>query len=330
MRVVEAKEFGGPEVLTVTEAPAPVPGPGEVVVKVAAADVMFLDTLMRSGWARDFFPAVPPFVPGGAVTGVVESAAPDVDPAWIGQRVATSTAASGIGGGLPIGGYAELALAKADSLVPVPDDLDLHVAAGLVHDGRTALAVADLAAVQPGEWVLITGAAGGLGTLLIQLARAAGAQVVAAASSPAKRELAQRLGAHAVVDYTEPGWAERVRELTGGVQVVFDGAGGELGSAALTTATPGARFLGYGNAASGFAPIDPEAAAAQGVTVLSLMNITQAGIDWNGTLRRSLAEAAAGRLEVVIGQTFPLEEAAAAHEAIAARSAIGRTLLTVS
>ncbi|WP_067823270.1 zinc-binding dehydrogenase [Nocardia inohanensis] len=329
MRVVEAKEFGGPEVLRVSEAPAPVAGAGQVVVRVAAADVMFLDTLMRSGWARDFFPVEPPFVPGGAVTGVVESAGPGVDPGWVGRRVATQTAASGIGGGLPVGGYAELALARAESLVAVPDDLDLRTAAGLVHDGRTALGVADLAAVQPGEWVLITGAAGGLGTLFVQLARAAGGRVIAAASSPAKRELAQRLGAHEVVDYTRPDWAGRVRELSGGVQVVFDGAGGELGRTALTTAAPGARFLGYGNAASGFAPIDPEAAAAQGVTVHTLMDITKSGIDWNGALERALTDAAAGRLKVVVGQTFPLEEAAAAHAAIAARTATGRTLLTI-
>ncbi|MEV6769891.1 zinc-binding dehydrogenase [Nocardia sp. NPDC051030] len=329
MRVVEAKAFGGPETLTVSEAPDPVAGPGEVVVRVEAADVMFLDTLLRSGWAKNFFPVEPPFVPGGAVAGVVESVGEGVDSSWIGKRVATPTAASGIGGGTPTGGYAEKALAKADTLATVPDELGLTQAVALVHDGRTSLAVADRAAIQPGEWVLITAAAGGLGTLLIQLARSAGAQVIAAARGTAKLALAQRLGAHAVVDYSEDGWVDQVRDLTGGVQVVLDGAGGETGRAALAAVAPGGRIIGYGNAAGGFAAFDPEAAAAQNITIISLMEITASGVDWNALHNRAQTEAASGRLEVVVGQSFPLAEASAAHAAIESRSAAGRTILTV-
>ncbi len=329
MRTVQAEAFGGPEALTVTEAPDPVAGPGEVVVRVEAADVMFLDTLLRSGAGRDYFPVAPPFVPGGAVAGVVESVGAGVGAEWIGRRVGTPTAASGIGGGTPTGGYAERALAKADTLAVVPDGLSLTQAVALVHDGRTALAVADRAAIQPGEWVLITAAAGGLGTLLIQLARTAGARVIAAARGAAKLELAQRLGAQEVVDYSEDGWVEKVRELTGGVQVVLDGAGGETGGIALGAVTPGARFIGYGNAAGGFAAVDTEAAAAQGVTVVTLFELTADGVDWNALHDRAQAEAAAGRLEVVIGQSFPLEDAAAAHAAIESRTAAGRTILTV-
>ncbi|MFE2961854.1 zinc-binding dehydrogenase [Nocardia tengchongensis] len=329
MRVVQVKEFGGPEVLTVDVVADPVAGPGEVVVRVAAADVMFLDTMLRSGMARAFFPAEPPFVPGGAVTGTVESVGADVDPAWIGKRVATATAASGIGGGLPIGGYAELALARADTLADIPDQLSFEQAAALVHDGRTVFAIADRAAIQPGQWVLITAAAGGLGTLLIQLARTAGARVIAAARGEAKLALAQRLGAHEVIDYSESGWAERVRERTGGVAVVLDGAGGEIGRAALTAVAPGGLLIAYGNAAGGFAAVDAESAAAQGVTVVTLFDLTASGTDWLALHRRAHAEAAAGRLEVVIGQTFPLDQAAAAHTAIGSRAAVGRTLLTV-
>ncbi|MTE16225.1 zinc-binding dehydrogenase [Nocardia aurantiaca] len=329
MRVVQAKKFGGPEVLAVSEVPDPVADSGEVVVRVAAADVMFLDTTLRSGWASDYFPVETPFVPGGAVTGTVESVGPDVDPAWVGKRVATPTAASGIGGGLPIGGYAERALAKVATLAVIPDELSFEQAAALVHDGRTVLAVADRAAMRPGQWVLITAAAGGLGTLLVQLARAAGAQVIAAARGEAKLALAQRLGAHEVVDYSESGWADRVRERTGGVQVVLDGAGGEIGRAALTATAPGGLLIAYGNSAGGFAAVDAEAAAAQSVTLVTLFEIATPDTDWLTLHDRAQAEVAAGRLEVVIGQTFPLDEAAAAHAAIGARTAVGRTILTV-
>ncbi|MFF0493636.1 zinc-binding dehydrogenase [Nocardia sp. NPDC004068] len=323
MRVVEAKSFGGPEVLVVSEAPDPVAGPGEVVVGVSAADVMFLDVRLRSGWGLDFFPVEPPYVPGGAVAGVVSAVGPGVDPGWVGKRVATRTAASAIGGGVPTGGYAERALASAEALDELPEGLSVVQGAALVHDGRTATAVAAKAEVRPGERVLITAAGGGLGALLIQLVKAGGGRVIAAARGAAKLELARRLGADEVVDYGSDGWAERVRE----VGLVLDGAGGEIGQAALGTLVRGGRFIGYGNAAGGFT--DTEQAAAQGVTVVSLMDLTQGVADWRAFGRKALAEAAAGRLEVVVGQTFPLEEAAAAHAAIESRTAVGRTILTV-
>ncbi|WP_308163030.1 zinc-binding dehydrogenase [Nocardia alni] len=331
MRVVRAESFGGPEVLVPGEAPDPVAGPGEVVVEVAAADVMFLDTRLRSGWGQDFFPVQTPYVPGGSVTGVVSSAGSGVDPAWVGKRVATHTAASGIGGGLPIGGYADKALARDDALVELPAGLDFVRAAALVADGRTAVAIAEYTALQPGEWVLITAAAGGLGTLLIQLAHSAGARVIAAARGASKLALARRLGAEEVVDYDESGWTERVLQATGGegVAVVFDGAGGPLGRDALGAIASGGRFIGYGNAAGGFADIDPGAAAAQDITVVMLPDLLQADIDWPSAGRRALDEAAAERLEVVVGQTFPLAKAADAHAAIESRIAVGRTILTV-
>ncbi|MGK8525177.1 zinc-binding dehydrogenase [Nocardia asteroides] len=331
MRAVQAGGFGGPEVLAVRELPDPVAGPGEVIVDVAAADVMFLDTRLRSGWGTDFFAIEPPYVPGGAVAGVVSSVGPGVDPVWVGKRVSTPTAASGIGGGLPIGGYAEKALARTDTLIELPDGLATTQAVALAHDGRTALAVFDRAAVQPGEWVLITAAGGGLGVLLIQLARAAGANVVAAARGATKLQLAERLGATAVVDYSTPDWAAKARAATGGegAHVVLDGAGGALGAAALTAAADGGRFLGYGAAAGEFATVDREAAQARGVSVHGLFDITGADIDWQALARRAQREVVAGRLEVVIGQTFPLDRADEAHAAIESRTAVGRTLLTV-
>ncbi|BDT86000.1 zinc-binding dehydrogenase [Nocardia cyriacigeorgica] len=330
MRAVYATTFGGPEVLEVREVPDPVPGAGEVLVDVAAADVMFLDTKLRSGWGTDYFPVEPPYVPGGAVAGVVAAVGPEVDPSWIGRRVATQTVRSGIGGGLPIGGYAEKSLARADTLTPVPDDVTLEQSVALTHDGKTALAVFDRAAIESGEWVLITAASGGLGTLLTQLARNAGAKVIAAARGQAKLELAERLGAAVLINYSEPGWVDQVRAATGGsgVHVVLDGAGGEPGGAAAEALADGGRFLGYGSAAGDFAGVDTESARRRSITVLGLFDITSEATDWSALAERSLREVAAGRLEVVIGQTFPLEAANSAHAAIGSRSAIGRTLLS--
>lgn len=331
MRVVQAVEFGGPEVLTVREVPEPVAGADEVVVQVAAADVMFLDTRLRSGWGGDFFELRTPYVPGGAVAGVVVAVGADVDRSWVGKRVATATAASRIGGGQPIGGYAEQALAKAATLTVVPEGLSLLQAVALTHDGKTALAVFDRAAIEPGEWVLITAAGGGLGTLLIQLARTAGAHVIAAARGRTKLELAERLGAEVVVDYSVPGWSDTARAATGGagVAVVLDGAGGALGEAAFDAIADNGRFLGYGAAAGEFAAPDHKVAASRGIAVDGLFDVTDGNTDWMGLAERAVAEAAAGRLEVVIGQTFSLDEAERAHAAIESRTALGRTLLTV-
>lgn len=330
MRAVQVKEFGGPEVLEVREIPTPRPGSAEVVVDVEVADVMFLDTRLRSGWGQDFFPLSPPYVPGGAIGGVVTAVGAEVDPNWLGKRVVTQTAASGVGGGVPTGGYAEQSLAKAETLVEIDPALSTEQAVALAHDGRTGLAVFDRAAVAPGSWVLITAAAGGLGTLLTQLSVAAGAKVVAAARGTDKLALARRLGASAVVDYSLDGWADQVREITGGgADLVFDGAGGAIGGSALTAAADKGLFLGYGSAAGDFADVDADAAAARGVSVLGLFDIVGGEVDWQALARRAQREVAAGRLEVIVGQTFPLERAAEAHAAIENRAALGRTLLTI-
>ncbi|MEV0250806.1 zinc-binding dehydrogenase [Nocardia sp. NPDC050712] len=329
MRAVQVTEFGGPEVLEIREVADPIPGPGEVLVEVAAADVMFLDTRLRSGWGTEYFKVQPPYVPGGAIAGVISAVGPEVEQSWLGKRVGAQTAASGVGGGLPIGGYAEKALAKVDTLAEVPDALSFQQAVALTHDGKTSLAVMDRVALRPGEWVLITAAGGGLGTLLTQFARAAGAHVIAAARGRAKLELASRLGAEVVVDYSEPGWADKAREAAGGagVDVVLDGAGGELGAAATAALADGGRFLGYGSAAGDFAAVDHDALAERGIEVIGLFDITSAETDWRALSSRALAAVAGGEVEVVIGQTFPLEKAADAHAAIDGRAAVGRTLL---
>src|SRR5260370_18257752 len=166
VRVVQAMRFGGPEVLMAAEVPDPVPGPGQVVIEVAVAPVLFLDTQIRRGAAQDWFPARPPYVPGVGVAGRGISGGEGVDGRWVGRRVVTDAD----------GGYASRAIVREEQLIEVPGGVDLPVAAALLHDGRTALGLADAAALPPGAWVLVLSAAGGLGILLVQLARAAGAR----------------------------------------------------------------------------------------------------------------------------------------------------------
>lgn len=320
MRVVRVDRFGGPEVLSASEAPDPVAGPGEVVIGVAAADVLFLETMVRRGEAGDYFDVQPPYVPGGGVAGEVISAGDGVDESWIGRRVLAATE-----GGV----YSERVLAAAENLIPVPDDVDLRDAAALLHDGRTAAGLFEASRTRSDEWVLVTAAGGGLGILLVQLARAAGARVVAAARGQRKLALAREHGAEIVVDYTDPGWPEQVLAATGGagVDVVFDGAGGQIGRDAFEVTARGGRFSAHGTPSGAFAEIDPAEAERRGVTVRGIEHAQFSPEEVTRLVGRALLDASTGRIKPVIGQTFPLERAAEAHAAIEARRAIGKTLL---
>lgn len=339
MRVVQATQFGGPEVLVASETPDPVAGPGQVVVDVSVADTLFLDTVIRGGGGGPWS-VRPPYVPGAGVAGQVTSVGHGVDDGWIGRRVVVK---SGTGGPRPdietiaaaawrtepTGGYAEQAVAQAHGLLPVPDGLGLREAAALVNDGLTAVLLAETARVQPGERVLVTPAGGGLGSLLVQLTHAAGAYVVAAAGGRRKLDLAHQLGADITVDYSQPGWPERVREATGGMgaDVVLDGVGGELGRASFELTARGGRFFAFGVPGGEFTRIDRHQAHQHGVTALSLLDLEWTPADERRLPERALSEAAAGRIRPVIGQTFPLGKAADAHAAIEARDVVGKTLL---
>lgn len=323
MRVVQAMQFGGPEVLVTSEAPDPVAGPGQVVIDVSVAPVLMLETQIRRGWGGEWFGVKPPYVPGAGVAGEVVSVGEGVDPDWIGRRVVTD-----IGEG---GGYVELAVAPAEGLVPVPEGLGLPEAAALLHDGRTALGLFEGARIQPQESVLVTAAGGGLGILLVQLVHAAGARVIAAARGKEKLDLARELGAEVVVDYSEPGWPERVREASGGTgaDVVFDGVGGQIGGDAFGITARGGRFSAHGTPSGGFAEIDPQEAQRRGITISGIQDVQFAPEEAKRLAERALSEVVAGRIRPVIGQTFPLEKAADAHAAIEARGVIGKTLLLV-
>ncbi|MER6827369.1 zinc-binding dehydrogenase [Streptosporangium sp. NPDC000563] len=315
--------FGGPEVLVAGEAPEPVAGPGQVVVDVSVAGITFVETQIRRGVDKWHARPELPYVPGGTVAGRVASLGKDVDPAWSGRRVLAGTGESG--------GFAERAVAAVGDLIPVPEELGLPEAVALHTDGGTALGLVEGARIRPGEWVLVEAAGGGVGSLLVQLARAAGAGVVAAARGARKLELARDLGAEVAIDYSDPGWTDRVREATGGAgpDVVFDGVGGEIGRAAFEVTADGGRFSVHGASSGQVTAIDLTRARRRGVEVIGIEQLFGFGPRMEKWTTRVMSEAVAGRIRPVIGQTFPLERAADAHAAIESRTALGKTLLLI-
>jgi len=319
MRAVVMREFGAPHVLRLGEVPDPPPGAGEVVIDVELANVTFVETQIRAG--RPPNPAMLPTLPailGNGVGGTVATGSGAAG-GWAGRRVVTGLTGTG--------GYAERAVAAVQRLIEVPDAMELRDAVALLADGRTAVAVMDSAQIAAGDTVLVEAAAGGVGTLLVQLARNAGARVVALASQERKLATARALGADLAIDYSTPDWPLRVRAVAGEVDVVFDGVGGEIGMAAFGLLRAGGRFCPFGMASGSFTPLPPQLASERRVTVSRsgpasperLRALTQAALD----------EAAAGHIRPVIGQEFELSRAAAAHAAIEARATTGKTLLTV-
>jgi NADPH2:quinone reductase len=325
--VIQVTRFGGPEVLTTISVSDPLPGPGEVTIAVSAVDVLLLDAVIRSGRAAAWFPVTPPYVPGNGVSGRVAAVGEGTDPGWAGRPVIART-----GGGGGSGGYAEQVVVPASALIPIPDGAGLAEAAAVLHDGATALGLVASTGIGAGEQVLILGAAGGLGILIGQLARTRGARVIAAARGKAKLDLLDEQGASAVVDYGEPDWAARVVRLTGGAgpDVVFDGVGGQLGAAAFEVLADGGRFSAHGAASGGFAPIAADQAGRRGVTVRGIEQVQFGPGEHARLAGQALAGLATGRIRPLIGQTFPLHQAAEAHASLETRSALGKTLLTVA
>jgi NADPH2:quinone reductase len=318
MKAVWLEEFGGPEMLVAADAPDPVPGPEQVLIEVSFANITFVETMFRASGFGPFETELP-MIPGNGVGGVVASAGAEADERLVGKRVVASTGGSG--------GYAERAAVDAAGLVEVPEGLELDDAVALLADGRTAMTLVRKACLREGERVLVEAAAGGVGTLLVQLARAARTRVIATAGGPHKVEVARAIGVEVAVDYREPGWAERVREAVGAVDVVFDGVGGHLGESAFGLLERGGRMVRFGMASGEWAKISDEAAAGRGVELIGLSRL--APEETRALTEDALAEAAAGRLRPVIGQRFPLDRAADAHAAIESRATVGKTLLVI-
>jgi NADPH2:quinone reductase len=341
VRAVVIREFGPPDVLKAAEVDEVRAGADEVVIDVEFANVTFVETQVRAG--RPPHPSMLPALPailgngvGGTVAGIGAGRGAGTGAAAGVGTGAGSAAGAGAGAAAGrrvvaslngTGGYAERAVSPASRLIDVPDAVTTRDAVALLADGRTALALAARAALQAGDTVLIEAAGGGVGTLLVQIARNAGARVVALAGHPRKLALARDLGADLTVDYRHGDWERQVRDAAGQVDVVFDGVGGDIGLAAFGLLGAGGRFCPFGMASGSFAPVTSELAASRQVIVPPGAGASPEGLA--ALARTALAEAAAGRLRPVVGQEFGLAEAAAAHAAIEARQTIGKTLLTV-
>lgn len=327
MKAVQFGRFGGPEVLQLVDVPAPVAGPGELVVRVRAAGVNLSDALMR----EDRYAVTPtlPAIPGNEVVGEVVEVGQGVKGFGRGDRVALSLFAAG----LSVGGYAELVSADARLATHVPAGLSDEEAVALMVQGLTALALTRHTPVA-GRSVLVSAAAGGVGGLVLQLLRRAGArQIIAAASTPEKRAHTLALGADAAVDYTAPGWLEEVRSLTGGTgpDVVLESVGGDVTAGALSILAPRGVMVVYGALnIQRFSLGVPELLqlifknqAVQGFALVTLLTPE--------TLRQDLTTlfdlARAGHLRVQLGGRFPLADASAAHRALESRRSVGKLVL---
>ncbi|WBQ07790.1 zinc-binding dehydrogenase [Kribbella sp. CA-293567] len=323
MKAAVVTKFGGAEVIEVRNWPEPVAGPGEVLVDVELTDLIFVETAIRKGDHGGFFDVTPPYVPGNSFGGVVRSVGPEVDDKWIGRTVLGRTAA--------FGAHAELTAAAVDQVVEVPDGLDLQTAVAVFGDGFTAVLLEQLAPSLQGKEVLITAAAGGLGVLLVQLAHRAGAHVVAAARGQAKLDLVEAQGADVVIDYSVAGWEKQVLEATNGngIDLAFEGAGGELGGVAFGTVKDGGWFSAHGAPSGGFAAYDPAEAERRGITVKGIMELrvdsSAVSVTGEDVLRRALR----GDLMPVIDRTFALEQLGEAHTAVEDRSLLGKALIRI-
>jgi len=323
MRAVQQQRFGGPEVLELVDLPDPTPTPDQVRVAVEAAGVHLLDTSIRSGASGVPGPPVSfPMVPGREVAGTIDAVGADVDPSWIGRRVVAHL-------GFASGGYASAAVVAADAAIPLGDGVDASEAVAMVGTGRTSLAVADVAAFTADDVVLVTSAAGGMGTLLLQLARASGGYVIGAAGGQDKvGSLVDR--ADLAVDYDRPDWGDRVRADLGdrAVTVVLDAIGGTRGRTAFDLLAPGGRIVLYGYSSGTVTPITTDDLFARGVTATAaigprLLSRPDAIRAYATSAMGALAD---GRLAPRV-HSFPLEQAAAAHAALEARETTGKVVL---
>ncbi|MEU9405331.1 zinc-binding dehydrogenase [Streptomyces sp. NPDC048281] len=322
MHAIVLHAFGPAENLVHEKVAPPVPGPGQVRIAVAAAGVHLLDTALRAGHQGPApHPTVLPTIPGREVAGVVEALGDGVDGGWLGRRVVAHL-------GFVPGGYAELAVTEIERLHEVPENLGFPEAVAMIGTGRTALGILQFVELGPDAVVLVPAAAGGIGTLLVQAAKHAGATVIGLAGGPEKAARVRAEGADLALDYTDPGWADRVRDHSGTVTVVLDGVGGETAREALALLGEDGRHLVFGWSAEGIAAGGGHLADRRSESLLGPAMLRRTGgPDPLRTLElRALAEAAQGRLRPAVTR-FPLPEAATAHHALETRATIGKVIL---
>ncbi|HEY6279951.1 MAG TPA: quinone oxidoreductase [Streptosporangiaceae bacterium] len=320
MRAVVVSELGGTEVLIMTDYPDPVPGPGQVLVNVAAAGVNFADIYAREG--RPPYRREPPFVPGSEGAGTIAGLGPDVTGFAVGDRVAWA--------GAP-GGYAEQAVIPAASAVAIPDGVDSQLAAAVMLQGITAHYLCHSTyPVAHGDVTLVHAAAGGVGLLLTQLVKLRGGIVIATTSTAAKADEARQAGADHIAGYDDFG--ATVASVTGGTgaHVVYDGVGRATFGASLAVLRPRGMMVLYGGASGAVPPVEPQDLAEGGSLFLTRPTMrhyiaSREELLWRaGDLFGWIGD---GRLSVRIGGTYPLADAARAHNDLAARRTTGKLLL---
>ncbi|MFE9773915.1 zinc-binding dehydrogenase [Streptomyces sp. NPDC005931] len=322
MHAVRLHAFGPAENLVLEEVEDPRPGPGQVRIAVRAAGVHLLDTALRNGRQGPApAPTVLPTIPGREVAGVVDALGEGAPGHWLGRRVVAHL-------GFVPGGYAELAVTDAGRLHEIPQRLDFAEAVAMIGTGRTAMGIVQFAEPGPGDVVVVPAAAGGIGTLLVQYARNAGATVIGLAGGPHKTARVAANGADLAVDYTDPAWPERLEPYRGKVTVVYDGVGGEAARTAVALLAPGGRHLVFGWSAEGLDSDRPYLVDGVSQNILGPEMMRRAGgPDPLRTLElRALTEAAEGRLTPAV-QRFPLAGAAAAHRALENRGTTGKVVL---
>jgi NADPH2:quinone reductase len=322
MRAVVCRSYGVPEDLVIDDVPDPVPGPGQLLVRVHAAAVNFPDVLFIAGKYQVKIP--PPFIPGNEIAGEV-IAAGEGAPLRPGQRVSGTT----------FGAFAEQALLDASQAELMPDDADFASAAAFGVTYRTAYhALRSTAVVTEGDWVVVLGAAGGVGLAAVDLGVAIGARVLAAASSPEKLELCRQRGAEAIVDYDREDLKTRIRELTGdAARVVLDPVGGSYSEPALRGLARGGTFVTLGYAAGTIPAIPLNLILLKDICVRG-MEIRTFMTDRPDDAVRDLQELAqmfaAGTVRPYIGARFPLSETAAALRHVADRKVLGKVVIDVA
>lgn len=318
MHAIVARHAGGPEVLELAERDRPEAGPGQVVIRVGAAGVNFIDTYKRSGVYQVPFP----FTPGSEAAGTVTSVGAGVTDLAVGDRVATAEG---------FDCYAEYAVLPAEAALPIPDGLDDRTAAALPLQGMTAHYLMNSTfKVESGQTVLLHAGAGGVGLLLIQLLKARGAQVITTVSTDEKEQLAVDAGADHVLRYD--GFAAKVRDITGGAgaHVVFDGVGKDTFDGSLESLRIRGTLVLFGGASGPVPPVDPQRLNAGGSLFLTRPTMASYLLDADERRWRSgeiFAAAANGSLKVRIGASYALAEAGQAHRDLEGRRTTGKVLL---
>jgi len=313
-------QLGGPEALSYENVPEPQPGQDEAVVQVEAIGLNFIDIYYREG----LYPETLPFTPGLEAAGTVCAVGSQVREIQVGDRVAFSSA---------MGAYAELALVPAWKLVPVPPDVDSQTAAAIMLQGMTAHYLSHSTyRLEPGQTALVHAAAGGVGLLLVQMAKLRGAQVVGTVSTQAKAELAAQAGADHVVLYTEKDFESEVHRFTedAGVDVVYDSVGKETFEKSLNCLKPRGYLVLFGQSSGPVDPVDPQTLNTKGSLFLTRPSLFHHIASPEALLERAeavLKWASSGDLKVHVSEIFPLSEASQAHRALEGRKTTGKVLL---